>query len=216
MSDDPPPLPLHGNQKPRVGSHIKLSVIIIVGVCIAIASLPIIASIYAFLGFERQARIDSLKSFSSEYLSFDYPGNWEITDEIILEDYLYLYIETPGDALVIVQSDSETETADVMDFAKSFSDDATPEGPVFNASKFHFTKLKKKNGFDMVEEKFNFSFLGQVVPHQRIFATKPMGEGTIFVVYQVALEDLSKTEPGYDVIMKTLTLKNREQKAEGK
>ncbi|MCG8526206.1 MAG: DUF4720 domain-containing protein [Opitutales bacterium] len=148
---------------------------------------------------EPRANISSPKSYSNLGIQFEYPKNWKITEDEQDDFVRYLFIESPGDAIVILQIYGKEDKLDLENFAHDFSDNAKNELPigVFSDSTFEVTG-------DYLEEKFTISLLNESVPHRRKYALRDYNEQICFIVFQVAEEDLDKTNPGFDLIIKTL------------
>ena len=101
-----------------------------------------------------------------------------------------------------------------LELAKSFSDDWEPN--VENMSDSPYQELDERNGFDLLKEEFDVRSLvelGELVPSQRLYATKAIGKGTLIVTLQTPLEDLSDTGLGFYIILETITFGNAEQKS---
>jgi hypothetical protein len=48
---------------------------------------------------ETQADLSTPKTHKSGAVTFDYPKNWRITEDLVTPEIHYLFVETPGDAL---------------------------------------------------------------------------------------------------------------------
>ena len=91
--------------------------------------------------FEEVADLSNPKTYNSNQIFFKYPRNWEITDDTFIPAIHNLLIETPGDALVIVQSYQADLAQDLESFSKSFSEDTLLETPVVRISQSEFEPL---------------------------------------------------------------------------
>ena len=159
--------------------------------------------------FEQTAKISEPKGYDSNQISFEYPQNWEITEDTYTPIWHNIFLETPGDALVICQSFRSDLAEDLDTFAKSFSENARTETPIGKFSNSVFKTMRKETDHEWIYEQFDLSFFGEVVPHQRIYGTKKIADRQVFLIFQVANEDFSKAEPGFKLIWNTL----RESKA---
>ena len=154
--------------------------------------------------FEEVADLSNPKTYNSNQIFFKYPRNWQITDDTFIPAIHNLLIETPGDALVIIQSYQVDLAQDLESFSKSFSEDTLLETPVGRISQSEFEPLSKEEGFEWVEENFEISILSKSIPHKRTYGTTKIADRQVFLIFQVASEDHSKAEPGFNLIRNSL------------
>jgi hypothetical protein len=168
--------------------------------------LSIFLLFWCFSGcFEQAADISIPKDYDSNQISFKYPKNWEITQDYYTPAVHNLFVETAGDALVILQSYQSDLAEDLESFSKSFSASSRTDNPIGEASLGHkFENIPKEAGYEWIREQFEISLLGVSVPHRRIYGTKKIADRQIFLIFQVATEDYSKAEPGFRLIRDTL------------
>jgi hypothetical protein len=172
--------------------------------------LSIFLLFWCFAGcFEQTADISIPKGYHSNQISFKYPKNWEITQDNYTPAVHNLFVETAGDALVILQSYQSDLAEDLesfsKSFSKSFSESSRTDTPIGEASLGHkFEIIPREAGYEWIREQFEISLLGVSVPHRRIYGTKKIADRQIFLIFQVATEDYSKAEPGFRLIRDTL------------
>lgn len=153
---------------------------------------------------EPEADLTNPKSHTSGSLSFDYPKNWKITEDLATTETQYVFVETPGNAIVILQSYPQGTTDDLTAYSKDFSESAAEETPIGNMTQSSFTDLPNEAGYRWIKEDFEISLLGESTPHRRLYGTKVIGERRVFLILQVATEDYSKTEGGFELIRDSL------------
>ena len=73
---------------------------------------------------ERSVKIDNPRAYNNAGLEFEYPRNWKVTEDVQQEELRYLFVESPGDALLIIQIFSADDALDIQDFAKRFAQTA--------------------------------------------------------------------------------------------
>ncbi len=149
---------------------------------------------------ERSAKTDNPRSYNKAGIAFEYPGNWEVTEDEQLAGLRYLFVETPGDAIVIIQIYSADDALEIRDFAQNFARSAQEETPFGNVSASVFSSVEKSNGYEILTERFSITLLGENVPHTRIYRRKPVDNKVCLIVAQVAVEDLSKVTMGFEQI----------------
>ena len=64
--------------------------------------------------------------------------------------------------------------------------------------------MTEASGYEWITEDFRIDLLGESIPHQRLYGTKVIRDRRVFLIFQVATEDLTKAKPGFDVIRDSL------------
>ena len=153
---------------------------------------------------EPPADLSETKTHESGNIAFEYPGNWRVTEDSNTQGILNLFVETPGNALVILQSYPAEDAEDFESFCRSFSEFSAAETPLAEVGASKFDKLPDANGFQRMHESFVISLLGEAIPHSRMYCSKDLKEQRIFLIFQVAVEDHKKARPGFELIRKSL------------
>lgn len=160
---------------------------------------------------EPHADLSSPKTHRSGDITFDYPNNWRITDDLVMPEVHLLFVETPGNALVILQSYPIGEADDLTAFSKDFAETAATETPIGKMVGSTFAEMPDAGGYEWIAEDFNITVLGESVPHRRLYGTKKLGDRQAFLILQVATEDYQNAEAGFQLIRNSL---RSNQKAE--
>lgn len=158
---------------------------------------------------EPKADLSAPKTHQSGGITFDYPKNWTVTEDEPMPEFHYLFVETPGDALVIYQSYPQEDAIDLLEYVEAFSSETSSAIPIGEMTQGAPKTLPPSNGFDWVQEDFSINLLGEKTPHQRIYGSKVLGDRTLFLVLQVATEDAANVMPGFDLIRSTLRTSNQ-------
>ncbi len=151
--------------------------------------------------FERSPDLESPKIYNSEQITFQYPGNWKVSMDSGIG---HLTLETPGDAIVIVQTHPAEPQLELEKLAKAFSEEFLKETPIGEMKVDSFTEQENELGYQRFLEKFSISLLGESIDHHRIYAGKETELHDLFLIFQSPSEDFEKTKPGFDLILKTL------------
>ena len=151
---------------------------------------------------ERKAQVNKPQAYDYQQLAFSYPGNWEVTEDETTEDLRYAFVETPGDAITILQIYEPDFSLSIQEYAENFSTSAREATPYGEVSEGIFTELTSES----LKETFIITVLGVEVPHERRIVRKAFSGGICFMVFQVAEEDLKKVQPGFQLIERTLSL----------
>jgi hypothetical protein len=167
------------------------------------ACLLVVSSCAVFPVEEQEAQVDMPKSFSSDGLEFQYPGNWTVQDL----GHHYATVESPGNAIVSIFGNMDEPSTDLASFAKEYDEDMKEGMPGFVSSegKSPDDASSKVTGEDSsLSGNFKISVMGTSVLHWRRFHRVKKGDEVLFVVTQIPMEDLSTVKPGFDLILKTL------------
>ncbi len=154
--------------------------------------------------FEEAADLTNPKVYDSNQIFFKYPANWEISQDTYTPAVHNLFVETPGDALVIFQSFPANLANDLKIFSKEFSESMQEQTPIGKISNSDLKSIPKEGGFEWIEEEFEISILGESIPHKRIYGSKKIANRQIILIFQSATEDYPKAVPGFQLIRDTL------------
>lgn len=166
--------------------------------------------LFVLVGCEPAADVSSPQKYTKDGLAFAYPGNWKITEDSTDDGVRTLFVESPGDAIFIVQVFDAAEKTDIETLARTYSDAIAASLPIGNASPGVFKPLQHqyKDGrvIDGVQENQMLEFFGEKVPHTRAYFQIVSPAKSAMLLCQVATEDLAKVRPGCDLIIESFTL----------
>ncbi len=167
--------------------------------------LAIAATLLSSCG-EPKADLANPKQIRKEPITLRLPGNWEVEDEMHERGIHHLSIETPGDAMVIVQVFPETLADDLKDYAKTFSAETSEAIPMGTMSGQIFTDLPEVEGWKAIKETLNIRLATVVIPHTRFYYSRTFGKQRCFVTGQVSTEDLDKVKSGFELVRSSLLI----------
>ena len=173
---------------------------------------PLQVLLFIFLSItSTQIKADSAvpNAYNKEDIRFSYLKNWEITEDTIDKDSRLLFVEG-GDAIFIVVMHKSQATTSLLDFAKHYSSEARTQTSIAKLSEGEFSNIEEKlktSTIKSVKESFSISVIGVTIPHIRKYYKIQTGEKFVFLITQVAIEDLPQTKPGFDLILNTFILK---------
>lgn len=150
---------------------------------------------------EQYADIASPQVYDSSNIRFSYPDNWQVTEDASKQGFRYIFIESPGDAIFIIQIYDNDIAIGLGDFASNFSAAANDETAYVNVSDSIFEDIQK-TGFPMaIRERFSLSLAGETVPHIRDYYIDEHGSHIVYFIGQVSTECLDMVAPGFDLIL---------------
>lgn len=151
--------------------------------------------------------ISSPKTHRSGTITFDYPGNWKVVEDLVTPAVHSLFVETPGDTLVILQSYPVEDAVDLTSFSEAFSKNAMTDSSVVKMDSSVFASLPDASGYKWVREDFNVNLFSESVPHRRLYGIKVMGDRQMVFILQVPTEDYATADAGFQLIRDTLSSK---------
>lgn len=155
---------------------------------------------------EPAADVAVSKKYHKDGIAFQHPGNWKVTEATVEEGFHHVMVETPGDALVIVQVFPADDAATLKEYADAFSAAAAEEAPFGVVSKSKFIGLDPQEGWSRTKETFIIQVLGVKVAHTRLYHARDFGHWRCFVLCQTADEDWAKVEAGFRQIVSSVSI----------
>lgn len=170
---------------------------------------------------ETAPRVAQPQSYRRQGISFDYPSNWSVTEDVAKggdAEFRYLFVESPGSAIVIVQYYRLGMDVSVEDFSADFHRRALGEtedlvrfgtlSPIAASSGRTRSVRAVVAGAprDGIEQLFSVSAVGVHVPHKYHAFKVQVAPATAFVVVQAAVEDWNLVAPGFDLVLTSLEI----------
>jgi hypothetical protein len=166
--------------------------------------------VIALLGCERQANLKQRNTYEKDGLSFLMPANWRVTDDQDDHGFRYLSVETPGNAIIVMNVYPLDQSEPFKQYVETLIESSRKElmslASIKKERLFEIeTKLEDRTlaGF---KSEFVASLVGIDVPHQMVFYSFRSDARIAYVSCQVAVEDLSKVEKGFELVLSTFRL----------
>ncbi len=161
---------------------------------------------------ERNADIKNSNSYSKDGVSFEYAGNWKVTEDVEGGGYRYIFVESPGAAISRIEIYPKEASFSLLEFVKLDIEQLKASMPkVFGLSEKDEIRVIKKpfegKAYTGYEYKFNLSLLGVDVPHISEFYMFQSETEKAYISNQVAVEDLDKVKDGFMLIVKDFEVK---------
>lgn len=155
---------------------------------------------------ENGADLDNVKSYKNAELSFNYPGNWDVTEDSIVDEVRFIFVESPGAGLMKMEIYNQENAFELREFAELDID-------ALAGDMYAVIKVSKPNSImDLEKEvagrtfkglmyKTNMSILGLDVPHMTELFEFPSDNKTAYLSGQLTIEDSHLVLPGFDLIV---------------
>jgi len=169
-------------------------------------------------GCETAPDLQHPRFYLSDGISFRYPGNWSVTEDVGGPDvltYRNLFIESSGSAIVVVQSYEPPIDKPLEDYAAEFHRAELeslgelarigPLQPFDGQAGAPVPVVARIGGLprEGVEYVFSIVALGAAVPHKLRAFKVETDSATTFLVVQAATEDWSSVAPGLDLVLES-------------
>jgi len=175
-------------------------------------SISILALIGTFapnaFSSEEVAQIDNPKSYNKGGVTFEYPGNWSITEDggqVSEGSARYLVLETAGENVVSIQVYPAVEASELLEYAQWYSSSLAEEIPLGSFGATEFFDIEEKDGIELLREGLEMTLLGEITPYTRIYCKKRVGNATAFVMLQVVSEEFEMVVGGFEQIVGALS-----------
>lgn len=161
---------------------------------------------------EKQADMKNQLKYEKDGLSFSYPANWEVTEDIENENVRFIFVESPGDAIIKIEVYPTEQSFELKEFVKLDVEALIKEIPSILAldsdNKIEEIKTSIKGvEFNGYKHEFNISVVNIDVSYVSEFYSFPSLKKVAYLTNQVATEDLEKVNGGFKQVLATFKLK---------
>lgn len=153
--------------------------------------------------------------YSKDGVSFEHPADWKVTEDVVAQDSTRMRsidLEGPDESVVSfmfspflggqdIEKFAATAAQNRADAAKANSAQQTRMGPVTAAPITRQVAGKENRG---VSQRFVVTLQGLNLPHEARFFKANLGETTVIIMTQVAVEYAQRMEPGFVLALDTL------------
>lgn len=158
---------------------------------------------------EKQADLSQPVEYARDGIRFSLPGNWSVTEDVEQEGFRYLFVETPGDAIIFISSYRKEDAGSLREHVEWTIQSTIDEMPLGSRTQGSISPARRLVGqrkFDGYKNEFIASAVGFEVPHVTEFYRFDSATRSAYFVAQVAVEDLDKVSGGFDLVLSTFQL----------
>ncbi len=174
--------------------------------CIFLCLLIVI--VYSVGDREKETDTTSPTIYEKGGIRFSYPGNWKITEDMEDEDNQNIFIESPGNAVFIIQIYLSQDSVPLPQFAEQFSNIANQETSSSMISNYSFSDLEElttQGNRYGIQENFSIKVLGNQLSHIRRYYSVTNNNRVAYLISQATTESLTKVETGFSLILETFS-----------
>jgi hypothetical protein len=177
----------------------------IVSIVIGLALVGVLAYLF-FLNAESEADIGNPKEYQGEKISFRYPGNWAISDDLNQDGTRMVSVDSPGEATLMITIVDKKKAFSIKEYSNIVTASLSENSPDEKGD-FAFGPVTRDGRFKALTATWTMTFLGESIPHTIFFRRRRYGKKVCFIMAQVADEDLAKVEPGFKQVFDTFKMK---------
>lgn len=158
---------------------------------------------------ERQADLESTQMYAKSGISFSLPGNWSVREDVEEGGLRFLYLSSPGEAVMFIGTYPEGYAPPLEDHARLLIDSMMGEFPIGDRTEGGLEPFSKAIGdrtFDGLRNEFVVSVLGVEFPYRAEFYVVGSETKQVYITTQVPTEYLDKVEAGFDLVVSSLEL----------
>ena len=158
---------------------------------------------------ERPADLENTDEYSRDGISFSLPGNWEVTEDVEDAGFRYLFVETPGGAIIVISAFPTEFSSSLLEHVEWTIQHAIDEMPIGKRSEGSVMEIQNTisdQAYSGYKNEFAISLAGFNVPHIAEFYRFTTNTKHAFIQFQVSIEDLSKVRGGFDLVLSTFKL----------
>jgi hypothetical protein len=152
------------------------------------------------------------KQYANHMISFTYPGNWEVSDEQILNYPYYVEVKTNINSFSVIYIVESMDDPGLQDFAGRYIDFYSTEmdkNRLWEAGKSAVGEITRTPDYESITERFILKKIQASSPRTRFYRRKAGTDFVCYVVSQAPDVELSLVAAGFDQIAKTLSILNK-------
>ena len=176
---------------------------------IRVKFVAIFTTLFLLVACEQTADLTSTETYQKAGIQFSYPGNWRVAEDQTSADVRYIIVETPGDAIFIVQIYSRKDAVELKEYAQWASDQAKKQMSAGERTPGEFLAIEKqidKVILKGIKENFSIKLFNEEVPHRSEYYKVDGEQKVAYLISQTAIEDLSKVQGGFDLLLHTFSM----------
>ncbi len=173
--------------------------------------ISLVILLLAFAGCEKTADVVNVQVYQHDGVSFSLPGNWNVSEDVTEGTFRYIIVESPGDALFMLNEHPKEDSLSLEKFVEAFTDNMSSELPFGQLSSLDRSAVEvvidgeTRKG---IKNKIDIVVLGEKVPHEQTYFKLAHQRSDIFLITQVADEDKSLVDQGFELIFNTFRVTN--------
>ena len=160
-----------------------------------------------FVGVQAHANAVEIKKYHNNGVSFSYPANWKVSSDVDTGALRYIFVESPGNGIFIVQVYPARSNLSLAEYAKGFANKAKNSSRKIQRISLKFSKVTGPGNLgEGVKEDFTIGYLGKVLAHVCYYYQVNRSNKTAYLISQSANEDLPKVQNGFKLLQSTFIL----------
>lgn len=153
---------------------------------------------------EQQAELGQPSEYDKNGVKFSLPGNWEVTEDSEEEASRYIFVETPGDAIILIELYAREDSPTLKQYTQWIIQHSVEAFPLGGRTEGTFEEVRRTAGertLTAYRNEFVASVIGIEVPHVAEFYRLEADARIAYLSWQVATEDLPRVQEGFDLVI---------------
>ena len=155
---------------------------------------------------EKTADISNPIENSKSGVHFSIPGHWIVTEDEDNNDFRYIFIESPGDAIFMVEVYRYENPFSLKEYVDLSVEEYRNDFYMGKVNRNTFSEINIKAAareWDGIRNQFSVKVMGIEVPHVQDFYAIESESRVAYLSSQVAEEDFEKVSDGFELILKS-------------
>ena len=158
---------------------------------------------------EKSADLQKTTKYQKNDISFSMPSNWKVTEDNGENSARYLFVESPGSAIMIINTYEKETAPSLQEYIESLTSERSNEkffwglGSLSNGSTSKIKRTINNHEVNAFKNEYAVNIAGINVLHISEFYSFYSKTHIAFVSSQTATEDLPLVADGFNLILST-------------
>lgn len=160
-------------------------------------------------GCETPLDVSKTEEYSNNGISFTLPAAWDVTEDEDFEGFRYLSIEGSDTAALIANSYPIEASPTLNDYVHDMVEASVSDLTLGSRDKGTVSEITTTIGtqaFKGVQNTFTISMFGVDVPFTAKFYRRESASRVVYIMSQVATEDLDEVEKGFELVIASFSV----------
>lgn len=159
---------------------------------------------------EKLDRSKDVFNYSKNNISFSMPSDWKVTEDIGENSSRYMFIESPGTAMVMVTTYKKENAPSLKEYVGTMTDRKNQKfwlgfGSISNGKVSALKSLINNHEVTVFKNEYAATVFGLSIPHVSEFYSFESESYIAYVSSQAATEDLPLVSSGFNLVLSTFS-----------
>jgi hypothetical protein len=159
---------------------------------------------------EKPDHLKEIIGYSKNGISFSMPGNWKVTEDVGENSSRYIFVESSGTAMVMVNTYKKENAPSLKEYVGTVTDRKNKKfwlgfGSISNGKVSEFKGLLNNREVTVFKNEYAAKIFGLSIPHVNEFYSFESESYIAYVSSQTATEDLPLVSGGFNLVLSTFS-----------